>query len=256
MPIISYILIISIILNFIFIAFFAVLLIRKGAIKILLNYFRPAPTNENKENPLYSRFKQSYSNLPIKENAYVFAGDSITYFFAWEEFVVPMVLNRGIGGDTVEGLKLRADELVRHKPQKLFIMIGINDLLNGRSSKEIINGYFELIAEFQKSVSDTQIFVQSILPINESLWKINESINTKQSPLEIKNDIQIINNELKKAADDKKFIFIDYYPHLVTGDNTLDEKYALDGIHLNRSGYTKLLEIIRPYIYSENNNSI
>ncbi|HPQ96908.1 MAG TPA: GDSL-type esterase/lipase family protein, partial [Thiolinea sp.] len=49
--------------------------------------------------------------------------------------------NRGIGGDDTGGVLGRLDEVVRSRPDKIFLMIGTNDLSAGKSVEQIIANY-------------------------------------------------------------------------------------------------------------------
>ena len=40
----------------------------------------------------------------------------------------PNIKNRGIGGDTTDGVLARLDEVIYFQPEAVFLLIGINDL--------------------------------------------------------------------------------------------------------------------------------
>ena len=89
----------------------------------------------------------------IKPGRYkvVFLGNSLTelfdlnYYFGDSTF-----LNCGIVGDFTEGLLKRADAIVRLKPGKLFIEIGINDIIEQVPLEEICENYEEVIRLIKK----------------------------------------------------------------------------------------------------------
>ncbi len=68
------------------------------------------------------------------QNVILFIGDSMIQSFEWAEYFKELkdtlVINRGINGDTVAGLAERIPEtlLTFPNPQKIFIMVGANDL--------------------------------------------------------------------------------------------------------------------------------
>ena len=69
--------------------------------------------------------------LPIHSGDIVFLGNSITDGGEWNELLAnPRVKNRGISGDRSGWLLDRLDPIVGGHPKKLFLMIGVNDLLN------------------------------------------------------------------------------------------------------------------------------
>lgn len=60
------------------------------------------------------------------------------------------MLNRGIGGDTVQLLLDRFDNIAPPRPEKLFLMIGINNLNSGDNTNHIISLRGELFARFDR----------------------------------------------------------------------------------------------------------
>src|SRR5262245_42410399 len=80
----------------------------------------------------YDRWRTQFDILPPPHDSIVFLGDSITELCHWSELLQnPSVLNRGIGGDTTQDILNRVDQIYRLRPQKLFLMIGVNDLIQG-----------------------------------------------------------------------------------------------------------------------------
>ena len=68
----------------------------------------------------------------------LFLGDSLTEYGNWRELFPGLdIKNRGIAGDTTDGVLHRLDGITALSPDKIFLMIGINDLLMGRSVKRI-----------------------------------------------------------------------------------------------------------------------
>ncbi|MEP7347737.1 MAG: GDSL-type esterase/lipase family protein, partial [Gemmatimonadaceae bacterium] len=66
---------------------------------------------------------------PASNGVVIWLGDSITEGGSWGSLIGDSTtLNRGIGGDITYGVLHRLDEVIRHRPSKLFILIGINDI--------------------------------------------------------------------------------------------------------------------------------
>lgn len=180
------------------------------------------------DTPYYWERKSHFDTLPQSESDIVFLGDSLTNACEWHEFFRNIRLkNRGISGDTTNGILNRIDEVIESKPRKIFIMIGINDLNQGRSVDEIFNNYKIILNSFHKKSSKTEVFVQSILPLNNQNFP-NGGVNNK---------IIELNARLKDLAQEFSFQYIDLYSSFLDGNNQLDERYTIDGIHLNGQGY-------------------
>lgn len=97
------------------------------------------------------------------------ARGSLTAFGDWGELFQCPVLSRGIGRDTVEGLRYRIEEVLEHHPRQLFIMIGINDLLGGKTSEDVWAEYRKLISVIRTNSAQTHLFLQSRLPVNSAV---------------------------------------------------------------------------------------
>ena len=112
-----------------------------------------------------------YSSKPITGESIVLLGDSLTEGFDLDYFYPEKgLINRGISGDTTLQVYFRIEEIVNAKPKALFLMIGINDLFHDVSPEEVTTNIINILTRFS---GDTQIFLQSILPVNETIcWTL------------------------------------------------------------------------------------
>lgn len=187
----------------------------------------------------------------LNENAepggIVFLGDSITDFFRINEFFHgKYVINRGIGGDTTDNILKRMPESVYDlSPSKVFILIGTNDLGNGKSKDYIIGNISKIISGIRKNCPDAKIYLESIYPVSSArIKKIKKLIVGKRS-----NDkIMSINKGLEKLADEHGIKYIDVYSHLVGSDGNIRPEYTVEGLHLTVKGYSAAAAVLRPYV--------
>ena len=180
------------------------------------------------DTPYYWERKSHFETLPKSEADIVFLGDSLTNACEWHEFFRTIRLkNRGISGDTTNGLLNRIEEVIESKPRKVFIMIGINDLNQGRSVDDIFNNYKLILKTFQNKTPHSEVFIQSILPLNNQK-RPNNGVNSR---------IIELNAKLKDLAKDFSFQYIDLFSSFLDSNHQLDARYTIDGIHLNGQGY-------------------
>lgn len=199
---------------------------------------RAQPVDSSYHNYLYDSRTAYFRQLPVTKGAVIFWGDSITQWGDWAEFTGFLkVLNRGIAGDNSYGLRARTDEITRHLPSSLFILIGTNDLNLKIPVANIIENYKKLIDQVRIGSPATKIFVQSVLPINNDLIGRQYYTPTNKA-------ISALNTELKKMAADKGVNFVDVYPVLLDKQAQLDAKYTYDGLHLSGQGYLKWVEYL------------
>jgi lysophospholipase L1-like esterase len=244
------ILVFSLLLNMVFLVLSGIFIYRRGGIHyvmIKMDLASKLKTVPGKFviTPLYFGRMDLFARLPRRNGAIVFVGDSITEECPWDELLQRPVLNRGIGGDTVEHLRHRIGDVLRDHPRQLFLMIGINDLWEGRTANEVWPEYQKLIREIMMDSPRTRLFIQSVLPVNTT-------VHHAKLPPHLSDDIVKVNKKLLKTADGKYIIYIDLYSHMVTESNQLNKRYTVDGIHLNGEGYIRWRELLRPYLSSNN----
>lgn len=168
----------------------------------------------------------------------VLLGDSITQYNDWSEILNNNnIINRGIEGNKTSDVINRLNDITSIKPNKIFIMMGINDLLNNISQSTIINNYQNVISNIKLDSPDTLIYVESVLPINTSIKKTTLT----------QNSIDKFNSELRKLATKENVKFINVYP-LFNIDGNLPKNMTVDGLHLNGNGYQKLISYLKKYI--------
>ena len=168
-----------------------------------------------------------FTSNPASMGATIFLGDSITEFGEWSElFPNHTVLNRGIAGDGIMGVKNRLIELTRHQPVRIFLMIGINDLCY-HSSDVVIESYFELLRTIQDKFKNTDLIVQSTLPINNDIYYTGTS----------NAEVDKLNVGIRDYCQAQEIPFIDISSALKDQENNLNIKFTADGIHINGIAY-------------------
>lgn len=181
-------------------------------------------------------------NKKALQGGTVFLGDSITQDYNVYEFFKGFnVYNRGIGGDTSEGVLRRLNESVYQiKPNKVFLLIGTNDLVSSSFSLDkTIQNIKEIVQNIHAYNPSLKIYLLSILPVNDTIDK------TTVGPR--KNDIIIkINHELKKI---KAVKYVDMFINLLGSDHLLDRKFTIEGLHLNHQGYEVMTDCILPLMH-------
>lgn len=172
----------------------------------------------------------------------VFLGDSITCFGDWTSlFPQISVKNYGLPGDTTKNILNRLDEVITGKPKKIFLMIGINDLIRKLYPVATMGIHYRQIFErIQRGTPQTSVFVQSVLPINYFLFSMKVNID----------DVIQVNAELKNLASEFSFQYIDLFnlfADAFRGDQ-LHPKFTMDGLHLNSEGYQLWKKNISPWV--------
>jgi lysophospholipase L1-like esterase len=170
----------------------------------------------------------------------VFLGDSITAFERWNILLgVSNITNAGASGNTTDDVLDRLSLVINFKPRKLFLMIGINDLLNGQDAAHVIANYEIILNRIKAESPNTLVYVQSLLPINNDVLK-SETVDNQE--------IIAVNEKLKIIADKNGMVFVDLYSNFCGVDNKLYRSLSWDGLHPNSHGYAVWRDLVDQYI--------
>ncbi|MBA4408845.1 MAG: sialate O-acetylesterase [Odoribacter sp.] len=204
----------------------------------------------NGQNAKYSTYylqrKSLFEVLPDTKREIVFLGNSITDGGEWSElFNNKHAKNRGISGDTTDGVLFRLNEVTRSKPAKVFLLIGINDLSRGVSKDSVLSNICSIALKVRKDSPKTKVYIQSILPVNDSFGLFKNHTNKTD-------DVLWVNAQLKIWCEKEHFQFVDLFSKFKCVDsNLLNPELTNDGLHLKGEGYLLWVEIVKPYISSK-----
>lgn len=200
----------------------------------------------------YERMARFEAESPICNKDIVFLGNSLTEGGNWSEYFSTTekrlnkkggaIRNRGIIGDTAEGISERLDEITKGAPKKIFLLCGVNDISHNLTSGEIVKRIEELIVKIKRDSPKTKLYLQSLLPFNES-FKRYKNLTGKSGM------VSEINVELERLARLHKIKFLNIYPlFLENGEAVLSPSITPDGLHLDKEGYRIWRDAIEKYV--------
>lgn len=233
----------SLSLNLFFMLSLGYIFFHPSSIKQFKNLIFPKARNITKpiRKPNYYVQRSHFAALADTNNEIILLGDSLTDFGRWGEMFQNInIKNRGIRADRTDGVLERLDEIVSSLPDKIFIMIGVNDLIRKRKVSEIISNYDKILKFIQKKSPQTKIFVQSVLPVNEDIrHRLSQAMN---------DDVIRLNADLKELCTKYRVNFIDLFPLFANEKNKLKKEYTIDGLHPNGKGYLVWKSAIEKYV--------
>ncbi|MDF1687953.1 MAG: GDSL-type esterase/lipase family protein [Parvibaculaceae bacterium] len=186
------------------------------------------------------RQKDSWAASKLNSADIVFLGDSITHEGSWEEYFLECrAVNRGINGDTVQGVIDRLPDVFALNPQKIFLLIGVNDLNNHLPIERLKATYDDLFDKLNTDAPNTEIFLQSILPVKD---KLHFGLGAKNK------DILVVNSFLKTQAAHHGFTFIDTHSLFENEQGVLRPDLSNDGLHLCGQGYAQWRDAISQFV--------
>lgn len=191
---------------------------------------------------LYYQRASLFDALGVDSTSIVMLGNSLTHGCEWHElFDNHRILNRGINGDIAEGISLRLDGILRGQPEKIFLLCGVNDVSHNLSADSIAEATEQIVRRIISESPHTKIYVQSLLPINNSFNRYKRLIGKEQVIRDI--------NKLNKAMTQRYGItWIELYDSFADDNGNLRNDLTNDGLHLLAPGYMIWKEILLPYI--------
>ena len=177
--------------------------------------------------------------LPNTEAEIVFVGDSLIADGPWSELYCP-IKNRGIGGETTSGLLDRLDEVTESHPRKIFLLVGTNCLADDVPVAQVVRNYRKLLERIRRESPQTQVFVISVLPVNQRVT---------HGPVHDNATIRELNVRLRDLAGKfESVIFLDVFDALTDASGNLRKDLTTDGLHLNLDGYLILGRLLEGYV--------
>ena len=182
----------------------------------------------------YYLAKKSFFEINGTKADIVMIGDSITDAADWDElFPNISIVNRGISGDTTEGVLHRMASIYSTNAKKAFIMIGINDLSENIPISRILYNYEQIVVQLKQHGVTPHI--QSILLVGNKNAYLNKNI--------VK-----LNSKLKELSKKEHVVFIDLNKVFANNGMLKPTYSSRDGIHLNGEGYFAWKNSIKNFI--------
>jgi lysophospholipase L1-like esterase len=169
-----------------------------------------------------------YSN-DISKGDIVFLGDSLTEGFNFNKYFPENNLkNRGVSGDMTFQVIYRLNGIINALPAKIFLMIGVNDIVQDVDLNVIFSNYLQIITRIQKENPEGELIIQNLLPVNEAKLPGVSGLNTI---------IYQFNDRLRKYCLENNLTFIDLHSYFLNDSGEMDPIFTFDGIHLSNEGY-------------------
>ncbi len=169
----------------------------------------------------------------------LFLGDSITEFGLWNEwFPDRTVVNRGIAGDTSQGVLERLDHSIGRQ-HMMFLLIGTNDLTRDVPVQRIAANVQTIIERCLAEAPSTLVYLQGVTPRAASY----------------RPKLEALNGIYREIAEATGATFVDLFRILTGSGGEIPGEYSFDNLHLTGPAYRAWVDTIRPYVDAEFNHS-
>lgn len=168
-------------------------------------------------------------NKTIGDVDVCYLGDSLTDLYDVNKwFPEYKNANRGIGGDTTDGLAYRIKPSAYEiKPKVITFWIGFNNL------ETMFNNYESILKGLHKNLPDSKIAIIGFTP---NTWGRQEQVLSA-------------NPKVKKIAEKYSHPYVDLYDYLLDNSTgTINAEYTIDGGHFTEKGYEIITSILKPVI--------
>ncbi len=178
-------------------------------------------------NEFYFQRSSLFSELPVGKKDIVFLGDSQTNGCEWHELL---------------GMKNRVDPIVEGQPAKVFILGGVNDISHDLTPDSLCTSMEKLIVKIKQGSPRTKIYLQSLLPIDNSFGRYRKMVGKEQVIVET-------NRLYKEMAERHGVTWIDLYSKMVDpATGSMRKGLTNDGLHLLGAGYLVWRDAVLPYV--------
>ncbi len=166
------------------------------------------------------------------EGCIVFEGDSNIELINFQVYFTAPACNYAYRGSTTKNLLERKEKIARLKPSAIVMLAGGNDLLGKIPIDQIDRNYGELI-RYYRSICG-KVYCISNLPVQPGIIIENSTLEQ-------------LNARLRQTCAALGAVYVPAFPHL-TKRGGLNPKYAMDPVHLNRTGHDVLADVLKKYL--------
>lgn len=178
----------------------------------------------------------AFCGVPTALAKTVFLGGSQTA--GWKHMgAFKDVVNKAAVSNTTAKILKGLGPVVGLKPEKVFILEGINELYS--PNQAILARYREILLRINKGSPKTMIFVQSVLPV------VNRPDLSNQKIMELNAGLKALCAEMHNC------VYIDLFSHFAI-NGALNESLTTDGVHLRPDGYKLWQALIEKYVTQPN----
>jgi len=208
-----------------------------GCVFLLWKSFQDQGRIQELEDELYYH---ENSNESLTNGEVYMIGNSITSSGNWAELLGNRnVINKGISGITTLDAVMMADKIVPERPDKVFIMLGINDIKVEAPWDSALSNYLNFLYAIKLYSPRTEINIISVLPTNyQDFRKYEVSLA----------EIKLLNEALEELCVKHQWNYVNCYDDFLNDNDELIQELSTDGLHLNQKGYNKLAAFIKPLL--------
>lgn len=166
----------------------------------------------------------------------VFMGDSITEAISYLGLLEPRNVCAAIGVNINEA-KAQIEQIQVNNPRHIYLLFGVNDMDDRTPTPWFVEQYRELVRGLKQKYPQSQIYIQSVLPVSASLEQKKPHTNNKY--------ISQCNAELSNLAEEEQVNYINLAALI---NNSNQDLYEADGAHFKAPFYNLWFSYLVTYL--------
>lgn len=179
----------------------------------------------------------------------VFMGDSITQLYqtgagapVWNSQIAPLgAVNYGISGSMTSNVlwQIATGQLSDIHPKVIVLMIGINNLGQGQSVQQTVEGVAATVSAIEQAQPQARILLMGLLPVGSNIF----------TPLGIE-DMETNYYLATSLPNGQNIFYLGASPLFLSGDGNQNPALTTDYTHPSEQGYSTLASAQIPMIQS------
>jgi lysophospholipase L1-like esterase len=156
----------------------------------------------------------------------IIVGDSLSMWFPTDKLSKDRLwLNQGISGENTTQIlrRLKYKDFAQTRPDRIYVMAGINDLRQGVDDQTILANHRQIIRVLLQGHPQAQVITQPILPTRFA------AIPDRR--------LRYLNQQLEIISAQEGASFLNIYDSFLNGEEQLRRELTTDGLHLSPEGY-------------------
>jgi lysophospholipase L1-like esterase len=156
----------------------------------------------------------------------IMVGDSISMWFPPDRLSKDRLwLNQGISGENTTQIlrRLKYQDFAQTRPDRIYVMAGINDLRQGVDDQTILANHRQIIRVLLQGHPQAQVIIQPILPTRFA------AIPDRR--------LRYLNQQLEIISAQEGASFLNIYDSFLNAEGQLRRELTTDGLHLSPAGY-------------------
>lgn len=145
------------------------------------------------------------------------------------------IVNRGVSGDNARMAKERFSKdvisLKSKKTKAVMILIGTNDVAEGRNDDEILSDAKAMVEAANRE--NIHVFIGSLIPVSGRYLPLRPLVRLRE-----------LNEKMRRLAENNRSTYLDFWTPMIDERGMFRRELTFDGLHPNVKAYQIMTELV------------